>query len=104
MTAERDPEIRWLKAALQDLSEIVDYVAKDSPQSAARLAEGIFAKVDLLKNAPRLGAVCPHYRKARQLIHGQYIIYYTAHRGRVVIRAVAHGARLFRSYWLERED
>ena len=67
------------------------YIAADSPVNADRFAKAVFA-------------VCPHFRKARQLIHGNYIIYYSVHRTEIVIRAVVHGARLFRSYWLRREE
>ena len=100
----RQKKVRWLDAALNDLVEIVEYIGKDNPQAAERLADAIFAKIELLADSPHLGSICPHYRKARQLIHGNYLVYYTVHRQEVVMRAIVHGARLFRSYWLRRED
>ena len=97
-------QIRWHDAALDDVAQVVEYIARDSPKAADRFAQRIFSRVELLEEMPYLGSICPHYRKARQLIQGKYIIYYTVHRREVVIRAVVHGARLFRSYWLRRED
>lgn len=104
MSRRKPKEIRWLRAALDDLAEIVGYIAQDNPQAAERFGQTIFSKVGRLAESPHLGSVCPYYKKARQLIHGKYIVYYTVHRKEVVIRAVVHGARLFRSYWLRRED
>ena len=97
-------EVRWLEVALQDLCEIVEYIAQEAPEAAERFADAVFAKVDLLEELPYLGGACPHHRRARQLIHGNHIIYYTVHRHEVVVRAVVHGARLFQSHWLERGE
>ena len=74
MNGGNDRQVRWLKAALDDLTVIVEYIAEDSPQAAGRFAEGIFAKSDLLGNTPHLGARCSDHPKARQLLHGNYII------------------------------
>ena len=104
MSASRRKELRWLLAALEDLTGIVERIAEDAPQAAERFAATVFARVQRLRIFPYLGSICPYYRKARQLIHGHYIIYYTVHRKEVVIRAVVHGARLFRSAWLRREQ
>jgi plasmid stabilization system protein ParE len=104
MSQRKPKPIRWLEAAQEDLAQIVEYVSQDSPQAADRLAEGLLAQVELLSHSPYLGSICPHYRKARQLIHGSYLVYFTVHRQEIVVRAVVHGARLFRSHWLRRED
>ena len=100
----RQKQLRWLRAAQDDLTAIIDYIADDDPKAAARFAERLLRKIALLGESPHLGSVCPYYRKARQLVHGNYIVYYTVHRTEVVIRAVVHGARLFRSYWLRRGE
>jgi len=96
--------IRWHKAALHDLEGIVAFIAQDKPSAAERFAESVFTKVEMLATSPNLGAVCPHFRSARQLLHGSYIIYYTVSKQEVVVRAVVHGARLFRGYWLNRKS
>jgi plasmid stabilization system protein ParE len=104
MSLPRRKTLRWRDAAVDDLVGIVQDIAQHSPQAAERFADAIFDRVDKLQFFPHLGSVCPYYVKARQLIHGNYIIYYTVYRKEVVIRAVVHGARLFRSYWLRRGD
>ena len=104
MISERRREIRWLKAALEDLAQIVEHIAADKPRAAEQFAESIFKKVELLATLPYLAPVCPYYRKARQMVHGNYVLYYTVHRKEIVIRAVVQGARLFRSSWMRREE
>lgn len=104
MNPAEPKKLRWHKAALGDLAEIVDRIAKDAPLRAERFAEAIFARVERLSDMPYLGARCRYYPTARQLIHGSYLIYYTVHTERIVIRAVVHGARLFRPDWLERDE
>lgn len=94
--------VRWLVAAREDLLEIVAYIANRAPQTAERFAEKLLGRIEILADHPHIGSVCPYYRKARQLIHGHYVIYYTVHRQEVVIRAVVRGARLFRSAWMRR--
>jgi toxin ParE1/3/4 len=104
MIAGKRKEIRWQTPAKDDFVQIVDTIAADAPGAAERFAESILSRVELLAEFPYLGPVCPYYRKARQLIHGSYIVYYTVHQEEGVVRAVVHGARLFRSYWLRRKD
>ena len=45
MSASAPKSIRWHKAALRDLEEIVAYIAQDKP-AAERFAESVFAKVE----------------------------------------------------------
>jgi len=96
--------VRWQRPAREDLTEIVVYIARQSdPPTAERFAERLMERAEDLAYFPYAGEVCPHYRKARQLSFGNFVIYYTVHRSEVVIRAVVRGARLFRSWWLRRE-
>ena len=103
--AGRRASIRWRKAADNDLATILDYIAADSPTAAERFFEGILSRIATLARFPLSGQVCPHDHsgKVRQLIYGNYLIYYTVNRKEVLIRAVVHGARLFRTWWLRRK-
>ena len=104
MSAGRPKKIRWMEAAADEFAGILDEIATDSPRAAEELRDQLLAKVELLSRFPKLGAVCSHFPKARQFTLGSYVVYYTLHRDEVVIRAVVHGARLFRSEWLRRQD
>lgn len=104
MSTRSPKTIRWLLAALDDAADIVERIAKDSPRAADRFANELIRRVELLADFPYLYPVCPYQRRVRMLAQGKYIAYYTVHREEVVIRAVVHGARLFRAAWLRRED
>jgi plasmid stabilization system protein ParE len=102
MSAKPPRVIRWRKAAGDDLAAIVDHIAADSISAAEKFLGGILSRISALEWFPYSGAVCPHYPKARQLIYGNYIVYYSVGRNEVLIRAVVHGARLFQASWLRR--
>ncbi len=103
MSARRKA-VRWLISAQDEFLALVEQIASDKESAAERFFDRLLEKIELLGDSPHLGAVCPYFRRVGQLIHGKYVIYYTVHRTEVVIRAVVHGARLFRSHWLRRDD
>jgi len=57
MSTSTPKSIRWHKAALRDLEEIVAFIAQDKPAAAKRFAESVFAKVEMLATSPLLGWV-----------------------------------------------
>jgi toxin ParE1/3/4 len=96
--------IRWRKAAVDDLAGILEHIADDSPKAAQRFFDEIMNRIESLARFPFSGEVCPHDRKGkvRQIFYGNYIVYYSVSRKEILIRAVVHGARLFRAAWLRR--
>ena len=102
MTAKAPKTIRWKKAADDDLAAIVDRIATDSPQAAERFLDDLLSAVETLSRFPLTGAIFPRFPKARQLVFGNYVIYYTVSPREIVVRAVVHGARRFRVSWLRR--
>jgi len=50
-------EIKWLRKALQNLDQEVEYIAKDDPQAARRIVQNIYESVSLLSENPSLGHV-----------------------------------------------
>ncbi len=49
--------VRWTTNAADDLSNIVEYIRKDKPESARRVAETIFRAVSELRTFPNRGRV-----------------------------------------------
>lgn len=49
--------VRWTRSAQGDLGRIVDYVGKDSPRGARRVAGRIFDVADQLEAMPLSGRV-----------------------------------------------
>jgi len=85
-------EIVWSPLARRRLQEIREYVARDKPEAAERLAIRIVAVVESLRNYPRLGRVGAE-PGVRELVIGgtPYIVLYRVEGRRVVISTVWHG-------------
>jgi toxin ParE1/3/4 len=86
--------LRYTLPALADLASILDYVADQSPQGAARIHIRIHAVTDLLLRYPLAGAVTddPSVRRITTKPY-PYLIFYEATDAEIVIHAVRHGAR-----------
>ena len=85
------------RTAEADLSEIVEYIARDNPVAAARFGHELVAHTRSLQNFPEIGRVVPEFQvqTLRELIHGSYQIVYEIDHARKVI-AIArfwHAAR-----------
>jgi len=50
-------KIKWIEEASKWLRDIYDYIARDNPSAAARVAEGIYNKVQILKDFPEIGYI-----------------------------------------------
>jgi len=87
-------ELVWSPRSLARLREIRDYVAKDKPDAAARLATRIVSLVEALKENPYLGRVGSE-PGVRELIVGgtPYLIFYRVRSNRVTITTIWHGAQ-----------
>jgi toxin ParE1/3/4 len=73
-------EIRWTMEASNWLQNIYDYISLENPNAAQRVVEGIYKKVQILKEFPRIGHI---YRREaegeiRILLYGHYKIAYLA--------------------------
>ena len=88
-------EIRWTQEAASWLDEIYRYIAQESPQSADKVAQGIYDRVQILSEFPEIG-----YRYGRTsagdirvLLYGHYRIAYLIQEDDVVeILGIFHGA------------
>jgi plasmid stabilization system protein ParE len=94
--------LRWKQAAIDDLAKILRHIESDSPPAAEKFRRQILDRIVTLASFPLSGGICLEYPKARHVIFGEYVVYYTVGRRDLVIRAIVHGARLFRPSWLRR--
>ena len=83
--------IRWTRPAIQDLVEIREYIAKDSPAAGSRVASAIREEVKALAHHPEVG------RKGllvgtRELVISRlpYLVVYQLEGDAVTILAVVH--------------
>lgn len=81
--------------AVQDLAEIITFIAADNPSAAEQFGLALVGKTRLLAAFPELGRVVPEIQSARELVHRSYrLIYRVDHAHcRVDIARFWHGAR-----------
>jgi toxin ParE1/3/4 len=82
----------WSRRAVGHLQALRDYIAKDSDQNAALVAERILHSVELLQTQPDMGRP-GRVLGTRELVvpNTPYIIPYRVKRGRLELIAVFHG-------------
>jgi toxin ParE1/3/4 len=87
-------EIVWSRRAQTRLREIRDYVARDKPDAAEKLATRIVALSELLKNHPFLGRAGSEPGIRELAVAGTpYLIFYRVRGQRVIINTIWHGAQ-----------
>lgn len=78
----------------EDLEEIADFIARDSPRSAIRFIAGIRATCEKLADTPLGYEVQPQIDPdIRRAVHGRYLIFYSVNADRVRVERILHGAR-----------
>ncbi|MER8444170.1 type II toxin-antitoxin system RelE/ParE family toxin [Mesorhizobium sp. M1066] len=88
-------QVSWTGAALDDLDQIQDFVAQDSPVAAYRLTADIIGRTDeLLASNPMIGRQ-GRAGGTRELVIARtpYIVVYRVRGSDVEIIAIVHGAR-----------
>lgn len=90
-------QIRFLKIAEEDFTEIVSYIAAENPVAANSLATKIEKNLELLSENPLMGRI-PRDEEIRNLgyrylIVKNYIIFYTIENKTILIHRILHGAR-----------
>ena len=84
--------LEWKQIAEDDLADILDFIAEDSPTSAERFAAAIRAKAEKLREHPLLYRV-GRMRGTREMVaHPNYIVIYRVRSKVVEILRVKRGA------------
>jgi len=92
-------KIVWTDQAIQDLTDIGEYIANDSGRYARVVVQSLFESVHPLKFHPKVGRIVPEYRLTylRELIRGSYrVVYRIVDEFRIDILTVHHSARLLK--------
>jgi len=89
-------KVVWTEHSLQTLQEIEDYIARDSPQSAARFIERLIERGSKLSSFPRAGRPVPELASPsiREVFEGNYRIVYRVREKDIQILAIFDGHRL----------
>lgn len=94
-------QIRFLKIAEEDFTEIISFIADDNPTAAEAIATKIEKNLELLSENPRLGRV-PRDEEIKNLgyryiIIQNYIVFYTVEEKMILVHRILHGARNYKS-------
>ncbi|MCA9248361.1 MAG: type II toxin-antitoxin system RelE/ParE family toxin [Planctomycetales bacterium] len=94
-------KIVWTDEAIQWLEDIHDYIAAERPNAALRVVNGIYDKVQLLAEFPRLGEryMAIENREIRVTLYGHYrIAYLIRNETRIEILGIFHAAMEIERY------
>jgi len=87
-------KIRWLRLALDDLDELMSYIAKDNPEAAPKVARQIWETTRMLSNHPAMGKPGRVPGTREMVATGtSYIIPYRVVANDIQILRVLHTAR-----------
>jgi toxin ParE1/3/4 len=90
-----DFRLQYTQKALNDLAEIVGYIAEDSPDAASRFGKSLLDHVDLLTRFPRMGSATRKRPRIRKLLHSPILVYYRVNerKGLIEVLHLRHAAR-----------
>lgn len=90
-------DVRFLRGALEDLEEIILYIANDSKEAALKMHDLITEKANDLAVFPKRGSLVPDKKITemgfRMLVVSKYIAFYKINDNYVYIHRVLHGGR-----------
>lgn len=89
--------LKYLPAAQEDLTSILDYISQDSPQRALAFIDKLDAHIGRLEQHPLLGHA-PRHPKLREfgyrvLVVESYLAFYMIRATQIEIHRVVHGSR-----------
>jgi toxin ParE1/3/4 len=88
-------KVRWSLPAAEDLERIFEWIERDNPEAARRVAQTIYEQCARLKDLPFLGRVSRRMDDRRELIFGSlpYVVVYQVKSEAVEISRIFHGAQ-----------
>ena len=93
-------KIKWTRRALKDLSDIYEFIARNSGLYARIQVERLQDAVANLNNFPSMGRTVPEFQNLpyREILVGDYRVIYRhdEKRKQVNVMAVVHGRRLLK--------
>ena len=87
-------KIKWVRLALNDLDEAVEFIAQDNPKAASRVLKRIWDTVQVLADQPHAGRAGRVHGTRELVVSGTpFIIPYRVVENVVQILRVLHGKR-----------
>lgn len=100
-----DREVKWTNAAWNDLEEVANYIAKDSPYYAATFVREVRDKARSLNRMAERCRVVPEFNapNIRELLIKRYRLIYQITEQNVYIVGFIHGSRDLPALWGQRK-
>lgn len=90
----KQPKLEWRQQAIDDLIEIVIFIAEDNPDAAQKLKDEIEGKAEKLPQHPQLYKESPRVDGMREMVvRSNYIVMYRETPTLVEIVNVVHARR-----------
>ena len=88
-------EVRWSLPAAEDLERICEWIERDNPEAARRVARTIYHECASLKDFPNLGRVSLRMEGRRELTFARlpYIVVYQVKQNVIEISRIFHAAQ-----------
>jgi toxin ParE1/3/4 len=88
-------QVRWSIPAAEDFEHICEWIERDNPETARRVARTIYDECARLKDFPNLGRASRRMAGRRELTFAPlpYIVVYQVKQGAVEISRIFHGAQ-----------
>jgi toxin ParE1/3/4 len=88
-------EVRWSIPAAEDLEYICEWIERDNPEAARRVAQTIYGECGRLKDFPNLGRASRRMTGRRELSFAPlpYIVVYQVTANAIEISRIFHGAQ-----------
>jgi plasmid stabilization system protein ParE len=71
-----DFRLLFTQRALNDLAEIIGYIAEDDAEAAERFGNSVLDHIELLSRFPRMGSNIRKRAQVRKLSHSPVAVYY----------------------------
>ena len=89
-------KIIWSPLAIDRVSEIAKYIAKDKSEAAEKWIDQIFNSVKKIENFPQIGRMVPeaNRKEIREILLKNYRIIYRVEDVQITILTVRHGKQI----------
>lgn len=91
------------RQAALDIQDIMEYIARDSIESANRFVDELLHVCRSIPDFPDRGRIVPEvgHPQIREILHKNYRLVYTVRKGKIYLLQVFNAARLFRMQNIE---
>ena len=91
-----EAKVEFLQDALNDLEELIEFIAQDSVSAAKKMQAQVMKKIGELQQFPRRGMPAPEPKMKeagwRMLFISPYVAFYRIIENKVLIYRIFHGA------------